>query len=192
MDGERYAAIGFVFFIILGIACIGKSVSDKKAAERAERAEELRRQKAYEDYCYPPNLYQMTPEEYRAYYKKRRKDVEFPGIRKKEGESYLEYFRRAEREVNTLLGHPEWNKSGYNSPAWQTLQRFHDNAQRTEDETDAMNRLSDIYDGYMDYDDYDANMESTGNPEEDDIISYESFVEGDAGEWERLEEGEWE
>ena len=28
-----------------------------------------------------------------------------------------------------------------------------------------MNRLSDIYDGYMDYDDYDANMESTGNPE---------------------------
>lgn len=192
MDGERYAAIGFVFFIILGIACIGKSCSDKKAAERAERAEELRRQKAYEDYCYPPNLYQMTPEEYRAYYKKRRKDVEFPGIRKKEGESYLEYFRRAEREVNTLLGHPEWNKSGYNSPAWQTLQRFHDNAQRTEDETDAMNRLSDIYDGYMDYDDYDANMESTGNPEEDDIISYESFVEGDAGEWERLEEGEWE
>lgn len=192
MDGERYAAIGFVFFIILGIACIGKSCSDKKAAERAERAEELRRQKAYEDYCYPPNLYQMTPEEYRAYYKKRRKDVQYPGIRQRPGEDLWDYERRAEREVNILLGHPEWNEPGYVSPALQKLDQTWNNAQRTEDETDAMNRLSDIYDGYMDYDDYDANMESTGNPEEDDIISYESFVEGDAGEWERLGEGEWE
>ena len=174
MDGERYAAIGFVFFIILGIACIGKSCSDKKAAERAERAEELRRQKAYEDYCYPPNL------------------LQYPGIRQRPGEDLWDYERRAEREVNILLGHPEWNEPGYVSPALQKLDQIWNNAQRTEDETDAMNRLSDIYDGYMDYDDYDANMESTGNPEEDDIISYESFVEGDAGEWERLEEGEWE
>ena len=138
MDGERYAAIGFVFFIILGIACIGKSCSDKKAAERAERAEELRRQKAYEDYCYPPNLYQMPPEEYRAYYKKRRKDVQYPGIRQRPGEDLWDYERRAEREVNILLGHPEWNEPGYVSPALQKLDQIWNNAQRTEDETDSM------------------------------------------------------
>ena len=50
-----------------------------------------------------------------------------------------------------------------------------------------MSRLSDDYDAYMDFDDYDANIAPTGDPEVDDINSYESFVEGDAGEWEENE-----
>ncbi len=153
MDGERYIAIGLVFFIILGIACIGKSCSDQ-ASEKRQKEQEFQ---------------------------------EYLEWGRKEAQKAEERDKQALRQLEE--SHRRWIESGGPERA---RRQWLEQQNQSQDETDAMNRLSDIYDGYMDYDDYDANMESTGNPEEDDIISYESFVEGDAGEWERLEEGEWE
>lgn len=184
MNPLKYTAFGLIFFQLLGFACIGIAIWEKKEQELAEQA---RRKAEWEEYWYPSDLYRMSPEEYRAFYNERRNRVEFPGIRKKPEESYEEYSKRAANEVEKLLGHPKLMKR-----ANQRLRMQQSNGRDdSPDETDIMEHLSNAYDAYMDYDPYDADVSPTGNPEEDEIFFYEAFIEGDGGEWETYEEEGW-
>ena len=183
MTRDKSLTFGCLFFLILGIACIGKSCSDEK---RQKRVEKERERIEREESRYPSNLYQMSPEEYRAFYEEWRKLTMYPGIRMKPDESYEEYSKRAAAEVEKMLGYPNRNKRPNRLRMQQSYERS-----GSHDETDIMEHLSNVYDAYMDYDPYDADVSPTGNPEEDEIFFYEAFIEGDGGEWEMYEEGAW-
>ena len=98
----------------------------------------------------------------------------------KQGEaSYTRMWQEHKREIENLNRRYRVIRTEYSIKTQQ--------GKTGQDEIDIMSRLSDDYDAYMDFDDYDANIAPTGDPEVDDINSYESFVEGDAGEWEENE-----
>ena len=151
------------------------------------------------DFCYPPEeSAHPKPGTKHQWYDKFEQDWT-----NEDRQAYLESLGNTQDWTS-----PEypWNQEEYiNTRMWQEHKKEIENLNRRhrivrteysiktqqgktgQDEIDIMSRLSDDYDAYMDFDDYDANIAPTGDPEVDDINSYESFVEGDAGEWEENE-----